>query len=98
MPVAGFAAGFFCGLAAEKALPREPLPFSLCLGGVAGMNLLLTVVCAYASAPEVRPALLLVHTLLPELLFTFLFGIPVMFLARFCAKLAGKTGRDRIIS
>jgi hypothetical protein len=62
------------------------------------MNMVLTVIYAYASVPEVRPWLLFVHTLLPEALFTFILGIPVMFLARFCVKLAGKTGRKRVIS
>lgn len=98
MPVAGFVTGYFSGLAAGRILPRDPMPFSVCLAGVSVMNMLLTVIYAYASVPEVRPWLLFVHTLLPELLFTFISGIPVMFLARFCAKLAGRTGRKRVIS
>jgi cell shape-determining protein MreD len=98
MPIAGFVAGYFSGLAAGKILPRNPMPFTVCLAGVSVMNMVLTVIYAYASVPEVRPWLLFVHTLLPEAFFTFILGIPVMFLARFCVKLAGKTGRKRVIS
>ncbi len=95
MPLAGFFAGYFCGRAACRLLPRAPVPFLLCAAGVSAANLLLTVVCAYATFPEVRPGMFILHTLIPELFFTFILGIPAALLARACAKFAGRTGRDR---
>lgn len=95
MPLAGFVAGYFCGRAAGRLLPRATVPFMILIGGVSALNLVLTVVCAYASVSEVRPWGLISRTLIPELIFTFIFGIPTAYLSRFCARLAGRTGRGR---
>ena len=93
--LAGFAAGYFCGIAAGKKLPRELPAFSVCLAAVSGANLFVTLVCAYAANSELRPVRLIIHTLIPEFFYTLLFGIPVVLLGFLCTKLAGKTKRDR---
>jgi cell shape-determining protein MreD len=95
MPIAGFAAGYFCGTASGKKLPRELPAFSVCLAAVSGANLFVTLVCAYAANSELRPVQLIIHTLIPEFFYTLLFGIPVVLLSFLCTKLTGKTKRDR---
>lgn len=95
MPLAGFAAGYFSGFAAGRLLPRALRPFSICLASAAVLNMFVSVVSAYAAVSEVRPLLFFAHTLLPELLYTFIFGIPAALLAYLCSGLAGKSARDR---
>lgn len=95
MPLAGLAAGYICGIIAGRLLPRALPPFSLCLAGVSLMNMFLTLAAGYAAVPDLSPSLLIFRTLLPELLFTFVFGIPAALLSFLCVKLAGRTGRGR---
>ncbi len=95
MPLAGFAAGYFCGIAARKKLPRELPAFSICLAGVSALNLFVTLVCAYAANSELRPLRLIIHTLIPGFFYTLLFGVPVVLLTFLCTILAGRTKRDR---
>lgn len=94
-PLAGFAVGYFCGTVAGKKLPRELPAFSVCLAAVSALNLFVTLVCAYAANSELRPVRLIVYTLLPGFFYTLLFGIPVALLTFLCARLAGKTKRER---
>ena len=95
MPLAGLAVGYICGIVAGRLLPRELPPFSLCLGGIALLNMLLTIVAGYAAVPDLKPSLLIFRTLIPELFFTFIFGIPASLIAFLCVKLAGRTRRER---
>ena len=98
MAGACFAAGYFAGYVAGRLLPRSFYPFLPCLAAVSVFNMLLSVICAFASVPGLRPVLFFGRSLLPELFFTFVFGIPAALLANICVRLAGKTARERTIS
>lgn len=95
MPIACFAVGYFAGVVAGRLIPRAPLPYLLCLAGGASVNMFVSIVCAYAAVPELRPMLFFFKALLPELAFTFVFGIPLSFIAHLLVRLAGKSDRGR---
>ena len=77
MPLVGFLVGYFSGFVADKYLPRNVLPFGVCLCGVGAVNMICTMVSASVSGLKFRLFVLIWHTLLPELILTLLFGIPV---------------------
>jgi len=93
-PLVGFLIGYFCGRAAGKLLPRTLPAFAIPLGGIAAVNMLLTVILAAANGGA-RFWILVSRILLPELLLTAVFGVPAALLAFLCARLAGRTGRKK---
>ena len=90
MPLVGFLVGYFSGFVADKYLPRNVLPWGVCLGGVGVINMICTTVCASLSGLKFRPFVLIWHTLLPELMLTLLFGIPTGLITLGIIKLQSK--------
>lgn len=90
MPLIGFVVGYFSGYVADKYLPRNFLPWGVCLGGVAVVNMICTVIDASLSGLRFRLFVLIWHTLLPQLLLTLLFGIPAGFITLGIVKLQSK--------
>lgn len=82
MPLVGFAVGYFSGYAAGRRLPRALLPFGVCLGGTALVNMLCTALLCIVNLPSPHLGVLLVHTLLPELGLTLVWGIPITIISR----------------
>ena len=76
MPLVGFLVGYFSGYVADKYLPRNILPWCVCLGGVGAVNMICTIISASLSGLNFHPLILIWYTLLPELMLTLLFGIP----------------------
>lgn len=74
MPLVGFAVGYFSGFVADKYLPRTVLPWGVCLGGTAVINMVCTGISASLASMKFRPFVLIWHVLLPELVLTLLFG------------------------
>lgn len=94
MPLFGFLVGYFCGRVAGKLLPRTIPAFAIPLGGIAAVNMLLTIILAVANGGA-RFWILISRILLPELLLTAVFGVPTALFAFFCVRLAGRTGRKK---
>lgn len=86
MPLVGLLTGYIPGIVAGRLLPRGILPWGVCLCGVCGVNMLATVVNSFAVSAQIGFGTLVVHTLLPELLFSLLLGIPAGLLARLCVR------------
>lgn len=87
MPLVGFAVGYFSGYVAGKYLPRNILPWGVCLGGVAVVNMVCTIISACVSGLRFRLFALIWHTLLPELVLTLLFGAAAGFITLGIVKL-----------
>lgn len=93
-PLFGFLVGYFCGRISGKLLPRTLLAFAIPLGGIAVVNMIQTIILALANGGA-RFWILISRILLPELIITAVFGIPVVLLSAICVRLAGRTGRKR---
>lgn len=87
LSLVGFAIGFFSGYAADRWVPRGILPFGLCLGGVAAVNMVCTLIGVLIDQPHPHFWPLIGHILLPELGLTLLWGVPVALVSRLMVKL-----------
>ncbi len=85
------AVGYFCGLAAGRLLPRGIVPFGICLGGVALLELPLTAIYSAINYSGVRVWTLILHTLLPVAGRTLLWGVPVALATRLIVRRVRKT-------
>ncbi len=95
MPLVCFAVGYLCGWAAGRLLPRGVIPFGVCLGGVAVLMVPLTAVYAVVNYSGLRVGTLIVHTLLPVLGRTLLWGIPVALTTRLIVRRVRRSDKEK---
>lgn len=95
MPLVCFAVGYFCGWAADRLLPRGMIPFGVCLGGVAVLMVPLTAIYAAVNYSGLHVGTLIVHTLLPVLGRTLLWGVPVALLTRLIVRRVRRTDKEK---
>ncbi len=97
LPLALLAVGYFSGRTAGRRLPRAILPWGICLGGTAAVNMLITLIYCIAGPMQLGFVGLVFYTLLPELLWTLVLGIPAGLLSLLVVRIVkrGDTKRKR---
>ena len=95
MPLICFGIGYFCGWAAGRLIPRGIIPFGVCLGGVALLEIPVTAVYAAANYTGLRIGTLIIHTLLPVFLRTLLWGVPTALITRMIVRRVRKSEQTK---
>lgn len=89
MPVVCMLVGYFSGYVADRYLPRAYLPWCVCLGATGVVNSAATIIYCIVNDTNVNLLVFILRTLLPEYLFTVIFGLAAGLLARLFVRLSG---------